>query len=276
MKPKQAVNISDVFRERERKLNARSAHQLDKVRAYVLQDPHFVTLNDLRLSLPLLKGLPLRVPQEDSSLRLRTYHDNSVLSATRSGVEIRIEDRSFGSDNEWPFKQVIKIGEAASQANHTLDRLEFTSKLQKAQPDLENVKGDRADYLKQAFNARSLNKIRIYPLIQIASQRWKLLYHPDGDKDTQIELATDIGRGQTVDGFTWDMFQLEIEMKKGDPAWLEKEEARLMQNLPFLTSETRSKPSPGFDHLGTLLALKNNREIVRQKLKDGTFHILSF
>lgn len=266
------ISNSDIFLEKERKLNAANAQQLETVRRHVLSDPHFVTLNDQRLSLPLLQGLPLRVPQEDSGLRLRTYHDSTTLSATRNGVEIRIEDRGIAGD----FKQVIKIGEAGNAKDHTLSRMEYTAKIQKAKPQLEALKGESAAFLTDAFNARSISKIALYPLIQIASQRWKLLYHPDGNKDVQIELATDIGRGQTVDGFTWDMFQLEIEMKKGDPAWLEKEEARLLKHLPFLMSETRSKPSPGFDHLIPLIKEKKNRNNIRQNLKDGTFKILSF
>lgn len=274
MKNQSQISVSDTFRERERKLNATSGAQLEQFRQFIAKNPYYTTLEDPRFIIPLMTGFKLRPPQEDTALRFRVYFDNCALNATRSGIEIRMEDRSVTGTEGWPYKQVIKIGQPGNSESHTLDRMEYSTKLKQSRPQLQTLKDESADYLKDIFNSRSLAKIQLYPLVCIASQRWKMLYHPDGNKDVQIELATDIGRGQTIDGFTWDMFQVEIEMKKGDPAWLGIEEAKFRDALPFLVPEFRSKPSPGFDRLTPFLEKKKNRELIRQNMKDGAFRIL--
>ncbi|MFN3828400.1 MAG: hypothetical protein ACK4NR_12345 [Micavibrio sp.] len=276
MKNQSQISVSDSFREQERKLNAASGAQLEQFRQFIAKNPYYTTLEDPRFITPLMAGFKLRPPQEDSALRFRVYFDNCALNATRSGIEIRMEDRSITGTEGWPYKQVIKIGQPGNAESHTLDRMEYTTKLKQSRPQLQTLKGESADYLKGVFNSRSLSKIQLYPLVSIASQRWKMLYHPDGNKDVQIELATDIGRGQTVDGFTWDIFQVEIEMKKGAPKCFGIEEAKFMEAMPFLVPEFRSKPSPGFDHLMPVLEKKKNRELIRHSMNNGIFQTLEF
>ncbi|MGZ9109466.1 MAG: hypothetical protein ACXW4B_11680 [Micavibrio sp.] len=272
------IRLSAPFQERERKLNVSSAAQLERIHNHVIRDPHYATLNDLRFVQDWLQDLKLRVPQEDSGLRYRLYYDDPKLTATKSGVEIRLEYRGDKTADGWPYKQVIKVGAAGSDDNHTLDRLEYPAKLRQGMPVLRAVRGDGAAFLKAAFNKANLADIDLYPMIQIASQRWKLLYHPDGDPDTQIELATDLARARTFTGFSWDLFQVEMEMKKGDPAILGAEVTRLLSafngaGVNDLRIEKRSKPSPGFDVLAPLLAEKEARDFVRHNLMGGHFAV---
>jgi len=267
------IRLSAPFHEQERKLNAPSARVLDRIHAHVIRDPHYATLNDSRFAQDWLQDLPLRVPQEDSGLRYRLYFDDPKLTATKSGIEIRLEYRGDKTADGWPYKQVIKVGAAGSDDNHTLDRLEYPAKLRRDLPVLEAIDGDGASFLKAAFNKGNLADIDLFPMIQIASQRWKLLYHPDGDPDTQIELATDLARARTFTGFGWNLFQVEMEMKKGDPAILAAEEARLLAAFNDLRVEKRSKPAPGFDVLAPLLTEKEARDFVRQNLKRGHFAV---
>lgn len=267
------IRISEPFHERERKFNVKSAQYLDRIREHVIGDRHYVTLNDRRFSGDWLSGLPLRVPQSDSDLRQRFYFDDVNLKATAAGVELRIEYRGDKTSDGWPYRQVIKVGAAGSDENHTLDRLEYPAKLRRGMPVLDAVEGAGSAFLKAAFNSSSLADVALYPMIQIVSQRWKLLYHPGGDKTTQIELAIDMARARTFTGFTWDMFQVEMELKKGDPAALEKEEKYLRQVFTDMAVETRSKPSPGFDVLARYLACEDMRKFVGNNLSEGRFQV---
>lgn len=267
------IRISDTFHEQERKLNASSVAHLVKIQDFVIADAHYVTLNDPRFAGDWLSDMPLHVPQSNSDLRFRHYFDDPKLTANRAGIELRVEYRGDKSADGWPYKQVIKVGASGSEEDHTLDRLEYPAKLRRGLPVLEAVEGAGASFLKAAFNKNKLADVQLFPLIQIVSQRWKLLYHPDGDKDTQIELSTDMARARAFTGFTWDLFQVELELKKGDPQILADEEARLRKIFRCLTVETRSKPAPGFDHLTGILDKKPMRDFVRTNLSQGRFRV---
>ncbi|MFN3826565.1 MAG: hypothetical protein ACK4NR_02950 [Micavibrio sp.] len=268
------VRLSDAFHEREIKLNASNVSTLESVRDFIIKAPHFATLNDKRLLPSWINDLPLNAPQEETGLRLRTYFDNAALTAAGNNVEIRVEYRGDKSSDGWPYKQVIKIGSNESTPGHVLDRLEYPAKLKKATPDLSVIDGPAAKYLKRIFDVKDLRKVHLLPLIVIAGQRWRLLYHPDANRDVRVEVATDVGRGMTVGGHQWNLFQVEMEMKQGDAQVLALEESILRHHFMGLTPETRSKPTDGFEALKPLLAQKKVRKWLEKAPQDGVFRPL--
>lgn len=264
------------FREQECKLNAPSRNQVEKVWNFVLSDSHYMTDTDPSFREPWLADLHLSAPQERTALRERIYCDSRRLLAAQNGIDIRLED-PFAAGKT---KQMIKIptawekaqgGQAVSSADVAMDRMELSFKLKGKghTPDLTVLPEGPSKWLKRIFDVSSLKDVSLYPLLQIVTQRSKMRYYPGGDHDTQIELAMDIGRGRTCFGQTWPVFQIELEMVKGDAANLQKEADRLMSVFPFLVIETRSKPTPGFELLDPLLARKDIREHLKDQMKQS-------
>jgi hypothetical protein len=83
----------------------------------------------------------------------------------------------------------------------------------------------------------------------------------------------DIGVGETCLGQEWFVFQIELELVKGEIACL-KAETKLLKKEFALTLETRSKPAPGFELLGPHLDGKYIRAIVARELKNSDFRNL--
>ncbi|HEY8190601.1 MAG TPA: hypothetical protein VIF12_07935, partial [Micavibrio sp.] len=127
--------------------------------------------------------------------------------------------------------------------------------------------------LKTVFDGSSLKDVALYPLLQIITQRRKMHYRPHGHPNTEIELSMDIGVGETCLGQEWFVFQIELELVKGEIACL-KAETKLLKKEFALTLETRSKPAPGFELLGPHLDGKYIRAIVARELKNSDFRNL--
>ncbi len=264
------------FRERECKLNAPSRQQIEKVWNFVLSDAHYVTDTDRSFREPWLAELRLSAPQERTALRERVYCDNRKLVAARHGIDIRLEDPSSAGKTKQMVKMPAECEKAQDSA--TLDRMEYSFKMKKGKtqsPDLTALPDGPAKWVKKIFEVSSLKDVNLYPLLQIVTQRSKMHYYPNGDRNTKIELAMDIGRGRTCFGDKWPVFQIELEMVKGDPDCLNAEGKRLTEKFDFLSADTRSKSTPGFELLGPYLADKDARELIAQELKGKAFQVLS-
>ncbi len=261
----------DSFYEQERKYNVRHPNHVGLLQQSIIADDHFVTLDypPFRSDLMASVGL-IGAPQEITAPRQRFYFDDLRLSGFLNGVEIRIEPRRQGREEGWPFRQVVKIGEPGSAEQHTLQRMEYPARLRALKPDLTVVGNGNGRYLADVFNVKSLARAVLHPLLRIHSQRWKMEYHPEGDPDTLIELALDVGRGQTLSGYVWDIRQLELEIKAGDPQTLDAEERYLRTRFPFLEPEFRSKPTPGFEILGSFIDVQGPKPL-KKLAQAGAF-----
>lgn len=268
---KTAKPETDVFREQECKLNASSADDLEKIRHYILTNPHYTHANDPKLLPSWLAGMAFTPAHEKSAVRYRTYFDTVEFNAFDQGVEIRVESNGDGTSG--PYKQMVKIAMPGTVPG-IMDRMEYQGKISGPVPDLSLIKDGNAEVLKDIFKVKSLGKLSLYPLLQIATQRWKSTYHPNGDRNTRIEVALDAGRGMTCAGQSWDLFQLELELLRGDPACLELERARLLYVFNYLTAESRSKPSTGMDFLRPLMARADVKALMKQELRGQPFRIL--
>ncbi len=273
------------FNELERKLNASNLEQLQRIMAYVLADPHFVVLpkKDEKQGKDDKKGKHgksrelkmLGIPQTMGGKRLRNFFDDLATSGFADGVEIRIQQNpDHATEGGTEFLQVIKIGDKASPENPTLERMEYPAELTANKPDLHVVSNGNREFLKRIFNVASLSNVELFPLVETESQRWKIKYHPDGDPHTKIELACDSVSGTACTGFEWEMFQVELEMKKGDPAVLKREVERLKRKFPFLREETESKSAPGFHAIREAFKNDDMRRAAAEQLTPGTFVIV--
>ena len=274
---KKTQEHSKTYREQECKLNARSVGQLRRVRKHIIDDSHYVTLNDEKFLPDVMKGgKMLGVPESFTPPRIRVYYDDVNLHGFCNGVEIRVELKPQSLSDEDRYKQVIKIGNNTTDDDGIFDRIEFPARLDDPAPDLglSNLDGKQKKKLKDIFEVKDLSKIRLLPLIQIVSQRWRIEFHPDGKRDTRIEYAHDFGIGQTFTGFTWKMYQAELELKNGGSAALMREKKRLMETFNFFTPGMRSKPSAGFDVLSAALSREGINKAARKVLVPGEFKVL--
>lgn len=249
------LEIEVPYVERERKYAPAAGACLEEVLEHVKASKDvFVTANDSRFLPNLDAGLVARiqVPNEVTGLRQRIYFADSALTCFRAGIEIRQEMRHKHSFDHPIFKQVIKIGANKATAKHpTLERTEYPAKLASFGANLKAV-GDK-NVLKKL--STELNEAALRPVIQLLSQRTKLIYHPEGNPDVAVELAFDLFcHGATFDGYTWEGPQLEIELKKGAAtrqeadAILAQEEKRFMEMFG-LRRDLSSKPAPGLRYL---------------------------
>jgi len=268
-----------VINEQECKLDAQNSDQLQRLRTHIINDPHYVTLDDARffpdIGPDTAKKLELLgIPEKFTPPRLRIYYDDLHLSAFRQSIEIRIQPQHTDPTGADSYTQVIKIGNNKSAKNGLFERMEYTTHQTTPIPDLCCIEGPQQENLQKAFGAKNLSKAKIFPLIRILSQRWQIEYHPDGDPHTRIEYAHDVAIGETCTGHTWHLYQAELELKAGNPNMLINEQKRLMQAFDFLTPGAHSKPSAGFHELTALLSQAKIREKALKSLTPGAFKVL--
>jgi hypothetical protein len=267
---------NDGQRECECKLDAQHIDQLKLIRDHILSTPHYLLATDPVLRPALIQDMELLgVPENFSGARTRIYYDDINLNGFRNDVEIRIEPKRKEAGEDNVFKQMVKIGgNRATDRDGTFDRREYPVKLPSPVPDLSLVKNGGRRKLQDVFGVDDLANVKLLPMIMLVSQRWKIEYHPEGDTATRIEYAHDVGRGETFTGFRWDFFQAELEIKAGNAAILPREKRRLLDSFNFLSTGTRSKPSPGFEELTRVLVQPETRKAAAKDLKPGFFQIL--
>lgn len=256
-----------MFNEVECKLDARSVAQLRRVRGHLLKDPHYVSGVEGKFSSPAFQGREtLGRPEELSGFRVRTYYDDAHLTGYRQGVEIRIEPKGD------LYKMTVKIG-ANRPDGGLFRRKEYAVQLKNPVPNFSTLDPKARRYLQEIYGVKNINRLKLRPMIEITSQRWRYEYHPGGDPKTLIEYAHDVAQGRTFTGFTWPLFQAELEIKSGNAAALEMEKKRLLRIFDFFREANVSKPSPGFEDLIMVLDRKQMQKFVREKLKAGQFKV---
>jgi len=156
-------------------------------------------------------------PAERTEPRERIYFIDKDLKVWEHKLEVRQEIKSYG------VKQTVKIGNGATSARPTLDRIELQAKLNRLGANLEavdkkSISEKDSKWLCDTFN----NKLK--PGGRVISQRLKTVYHPDGDRNVLIEVACDVLLvGETMFGDIYRDPKLEIEIK--EPKNLSKQEA---------------------------------------------------
>jgi len=270
----QIIKIEPKYHERERKYVPTKKGKLSAILKHVLNAQNeFVTPNHpdfIPQDLPKKVAAHIITPREITVMRERVYYLDEELKAIKADIEIRQEAKS-----KYPVKQTIKTGMAASDDDHTLDRIEFPSKLHDFGPNLLAVDCRKTKgLLKKLFEHSTF-----IPALRMVSQRTRLTYHPDGDPNIQIEMAFDLLLwGQTAFGFKWQEPKIEIELVKGAEDdkqarhILDREESRLLASFP-LESVLHSNPTPGFIDIQERLASpkRTNNAKKWQSLKGQPF-----
>lgn len=245
------LSVDPPYLEIERKYDLPNIQTLKKLYAYIRRDSEgFVTYNDPPFlpNLPKEHDLQFEIPLEITNARQRLYYDTEDLIGFKNGIELRQELRTNKT-----IKQVIKTYEDYGSGYATLVRPEYSSVL--SEPGI-NFKGV-SDKVNRKMISGLFEGKPLKPLICMTSQRIRFLYHPDGNSNTQLELALDQVVGECCNGHHWTFFQLELEVVTGPrkmktiDALLDKEEKRLISLFP-LTRNLESKPTPGFNVLKSI------------------------
>lgn len=244
--------------ELECKLNASNHPQLERTARYIKNNSHYDVIGEEPLS----------------STRVRIYYDDSQLRAFHAGVEIRVEKKKA---DLWK----ITVKTAKDKNGHgnrsgkggSFRRQEHFAYLGGPAPDLDALPSSIRKTLRTIYDTDDLEDVNLLPLIRIDSRRVRIRYRPGNDKRAVVEYAHDIARARTCTGAEWDLFQAELETKKGNPS-LTAEKRRLMKAFNFLTSGTSSKPTHGFNILAGQLASREARQYLRDHLTAGQFRTL--
>ena len=246
MSKQKILEIAPAYVEAERKYNFTSLRGLRRVFAHVRRSTdYFVTLSDPRFvdPLPDVCNLDFEAPLEVTAPRDRRYYDTPDLDLIKNGLELRQELKIYGA------KQVLKIDETRPETP-TLVRTEYPSKLSEEGINYKAIYDRNVRKRVQKIVGKNI----LFPMITITSQRARLVYHPAGDREIEIEVSFDQLCGQTFEGYAWAGYQVEMEMKSDvvslsdiDAVFDEQEkhifkDAKLERNLS-------SKPTPGYDHL---------------------------
>lgn len=261
------------YLEPERKLDAACEGTLDKVVGHIRRTKYYVPVNHatmiehaippgLHVSPDDINHLKINPARETTARRLRIYYDTPSLDLYRGGVELRIEfPKATEHGHAKPYKQVVKLGRAATEADPTFHRIEISGRLAKPVPSFESNALDDNKRL-SAFLKRFFNAADVKPLQILTTVRDRLWCYPGGDPNTIVEFGIDRGHGMTVTGHRYPLLQIEPEVTKGDDRILEEITPRLLQRFKeSLTVNLRSKPSPGFDNLAGIL--RGNDEGIR-------------
>ena len=269
VKQKASSNRAQSSREVELKLNGNNESDIVQVDQYIRAEHYYAAASR--------KNDNSDDDVYDNPTEIeRIYFDTLNLSGFRSGIEIRVEHRTRSLKDDKPYKMVVKIDAEDTQKGKRLDRLEETYRMTESQPDFSVIDDKPVkDALKAAFGVKKLDNIDLYPLVRIMAQRAKYTYHPDGDKKITIEFDRAVGKGHDFTGYSFDLFQCELEIKSGAETVLEEESRRLCEKFGFLTPCTESKPTPGFKHLDTILNNKKARKFAQTHLKTDSFRVLN-
>ena len=255
-----------MINEIESKLNVPSEALLQHVGDYILNSPYYMA-NDVHVGAININPLHLE----------RTYFDSLSLDGFKNGVEIRIEHKSKRSESsKKPYKMTIKVSLPQNEENIAVDRLEACYRIDEAQPDLSVIEDSKIKKaVKQAFGVKNLKDINLLPLVRVLAQRWKYSYRPGGDPNTKIEFDSASGQVHDFTGQAFDLYQIELESKEGDPQAVEIETTRLTNKFNFLSIDTNSKPALGFERLQSVLMDKDIKKYAEEHLDNKAFRILN-
>lgn len=250
------------YKEKEFKLDAESDDQLQDVQRWVMANPKIFT--PLHNHVPSqMQGL-FRPSFEITRDRTRVYMDTIDLDAFMAGIEIRQETREKGG-----IKQMVKINTLTGSDDAMMDRMEYPCVLNKFGVDFEEIE----DKIVQKRLIKKFGGLKFKPLIAMISQRTRMKYNPEGNRDITIEAAFDYPCwGFAMNGFIWQAPEMELEIIDGPQEHakalklLEHEAARF--NKFGLTRTITSKPTPGFIVLKQHLETEAGRKAAKA-LKPG-------
>ena len=178
----------------------------------------------------------LTIPTVRSQARsdlISTYYDTPMLALNGAGLTLRV--RKEGQK----FVQTVKTGDLME--TNLLERREWEDRIASNRPDLDARK----------MRARLRAAIRnedLRPVFTTVVRRRVIELEPHAS--TRIEVAIDQGEIRTADsGAVEPISEVELELKRGDPAVLYDLALRLLQ-VAKIRLEMRSKAERGYRLLG--------------------------
>lgn len=274
------------YLEPERKLDAPNEETLSAFERHIERSRYYVPLNDpstteydipagIDVTVDDINHMRVKPAKEDTPRRWRVYYDTPDLALYRGGVELRIEfPKSTEHGHAKPYKQVIKLGKAATAEDPTFHRIEISGRLTKPIPSFDSDVLDGNKELEK-FLRKHFDESDVFPLQLLTTARERLWCRPGGRADTIVEFGIDRGRAITVIDHRSLVLQIEPEVLHGNEAILEEIGVRLKTKFNRdLTPNYRSKPSPGYDHLASVLDGNPEAKAYLRTLRKDTFRII--
>lgn len=247
----QVGKVKDPFFESERVLLADNQKIIWDIVEHVKNcSDVFVTKDSINFAPQVPQGLDLsfKVPIEITAPRVRPYVLDRDGILRELDIEVR-QEMKLGNK----IVQTTKIGKSGNKCDSTMDRWEQKTSLNSKEFGF-NVYAVGDELARRAILESDMDYPKIVQIL--TSQRIRIAYHPEGNKDVEIELALEpIHYGQTFTGYAWNTHKIDIEIKQGPPnenqamrhSILAREEDRLLSLFPSLRRQLVSSASPGFD-----------------------------
>lgn len=193
------------------------------------------------------------IKKKDREPRTQYYWDTKSYDLFKNGIEARSRMKNSGPG----CKQVSKtiIGDRPTTEKPVMIRIENSATTQAFEFDITASNLSKKPSKKGRHILQSIiGNQPLMNMVEITGKRSLIQYNPNGDPSITIEVARDIGRGTNTKGYEWDIYQLELEIKRNasgqaDDAILITELKRLQHLFPSLETCITSKPTPGFRNL---------------------------
>lgn len=245
----------------------------------------YTTDADPRLLPPLpvemLSAALAVAPHETTPVRQRIYYDTQGCALKKAGIEVRME---YNPKNRlWCQTVKYEVDEGKCEAPEddavlVHHRMEQKASLNRPGFCLEAVQPRELHERIQA----TIGKSPVLPVLSLISQRTRLCYHPEGDRDIAIEIAVEpLHVGTTLSGVSWSDAKIELEIKKGPEegpardALLRREVERLQTLARQIRSEaslrvsSRSSAAGGLEEVAGFLNTSDGRRAFTSQIPDA-------
>ncbi len=255
----------------------------DKIR----KNPYFVSPSSTRFAkdfliannLPcdMLQGATVPNHHRTNKHTLKINYDTLDLAADRALMSVQVEMPMSIAPGDRPNEICIKLrfGEAARM------RAELEQSISAAYPDFKMLKKVQRDVIEDrlGFYPRAKD---FFPWIVAAGNNWSYEFMPGGDKNTLIKAKLDLRRAVTALDGRVDIVNAELELKYGDPAYLDEAFEQLLSfrfdNKKRLIQEERTKGQILFAPLQKKLKTieeAGGMHILRKKISHAEFRQLT-
>jgi len=202
--------------------------KLHRVRAHVQDSPYYTSVmsptivqpslrsRGVDLSAEEIRGVLRSDPMKGSAPSLKLMLDTPDLQCFRSGVTVRISEKTIPSGKK--IEQAVKLD--IGRGNH--DRLEFENPIKNSASDnpafrWDRLNKDEQDVVRGAMDVDNLDDLNLKVWMFLFGSNWQTEFMPDGNTDILIKQKHD--RYHVRDVFGWEAYVAKVE-KEADQDYI--------------------------------------------------------
>lgn len=196
--------------------------KLHRVRAHVQDSPYYTSVmspaivqpslrsRGVDLSAAEIRGVLRSDPMKGSAPSLKLMLDTPDLLCFRSGVTIRISEKTIPSGKK--IEQAVKLD--IGKGNH--DRLEFEHAIKNSASDnpafrWNIMEEEEQEVIRAALDVDNLDDLNLKVWMFLFGSNWQTEYMPDGNTDILLKQKHD--RYHIRDVFGWEAYIAKVEIE---------------------------------------------------------------